>query len=544
MEGSRIALGQADRPLAIVVAEENRDSNWSGAAAEEGNIGPEAQIGGEGVLEDEFCMEEEEEAEPEPARPKVWRMFARYYSMKAVNIDTIHTHFLEVWRIRAKMTFTPLKDNFFIITFSSEGDYRFVDGGGPWIHQGVACLIAPFVDNAQPSETVLNSVRLWVRFYDVPWNKQTDAYGRLIGSKLGKVAEVDVDTDGIKLNEFLRVRIDWPLNQRLLARFRTTIKGQAMVFPMRYERVPFFCFHCGFIGHSKDQCERTVLGTPSLHYDEMLQCSPKRKFEGRSVTTKEDVIAKKSLRFTSPEASVNSSNLGRPRTRQAAVTKSDNTAAMEIPAAVDACDGFEANEFRTGADVETALANTVLNMQLKLNQEDAARGDQAMPGAPNFVQGSGSGGMHISDSTQVQLAPGTMEILNATKLDAGLEKAMSGPRSSDMIPAIRGLSAMEFSQGSGSDVSMSNGDSILGKRAAGETEKHERRLDLSLALNVGSPLGGKPKRGRRGVGAKGQGENKDAGLDAVARRTRKKAATGLGAPGNLTRPNDAPRQEQ
>jgi hypothetical protein len=117
-----------------------------------------------------------------------------------------------------------------------------VDGGGPWIHQGVACLIAPFVNNAQPSETVLNLVRLWVRFYDVPWNKQTDAYGWLLGGKLGKVVEVDVDEEGLKLSDYLRVRIDWPLNQCLLARFRTSVKGQPSprVYPMMYERVPFF----------------------------------------------------------------------------------------------------------------------------------------------------------------------------------------------------------------------------------------------------------------------------------------------------------------
>jgi hypothetical protein len=210
--------------------------------------------------------------------------------------------------------------------------------------------------------------------------------------------------------------------------------------------------------------------------------------------------------------------------------ESANPEAMEIPAAVDARDGFEANEFRTGADVETALDNTVLNMQLKLNQEGAARGDQAMPSVPNFVQGSGSGGMQISDSSQVQLAPGTMEILNATKPDAGLKSAMAGPRSSDMIPAIRGLSAMEFSQGSGSDVSMSNADSILGKRAAGETEKQERRLDLSLALNVGGPLGGKPKRGRRGVGVQGQGRRRMRGWMLWWEGQGRKQQPGLGLP--------------
>jgi hypothetical protein len=38
----------------------------------------------------------------------------------------------------------------------------------------LACLIAPFVDSAQPSEAFLDTVRLWVRFYDVPCMEEVD----------------------------------------------------------------------------------------------------------------------------------------------------------------------------------------------------------------------------------------------------------------------------------------------------------------------------------------------------------------------------------
>jgi hypothetical protein len=130
---------------------EGREGNWDGAAMEELNAGPEAGLTGEVDLEDEFCMEEEEEQETPSTTPTVWRLLARYYSIKAANYTLIHNHFSDVWRIRKKMVFKPLKDNFFIITFTSEGDYKFVAEGGPWIHQGTACLIAPFVNNAQPS---------------------------------------------------------------------------------------------------------------------------------------------------------------------------------------------------------------------------------------------------------------------------------------------------------------------------------------------------------------------------------------------------------
>jgi hypothetical protein len=101
-----------------------------------------------------------------------------------------------------------------------------------------------------------------------------------------------------------------------------------------------------------------------------------------------------------------------------------------------------------------------------------------------------------------------------------------------------------MSQGSGSDVSMTAADTVLGKRMAGESEAPEQRLDLSLALNYTAPLGGKPKRGRKAGTGDGQGDKKDGVLDSVATRTRRKIVTGSSTSGNLTRPNDGSRQEK
>jgi hypothetical protein len=42
-----------------------------------------------------------------------------------------------------------------------------------------------------------------VRIYDIPWNKQTNATGRKLGSQLEKVEWVDVDTAKNEFNDFL-----------------------------------------------------------------------------------------------------------------------------------------------------------------------------------------------------------------------------------------------------------------------------------------------------------------------------------------------------
>jgi hypothetical protein len=414
-------------------------------------------------------------------------MLARYSSLSLANYSVIHPHFVDVWRFRGKMTFAPLKDNFFIITFSSEGDYNFVNGGGPWIHLGTACLIAPFVDERQPSETVLNSVRLWVRFYDVPWNKQTDAYGRLIGSKFGKVVEVDVDKDGIVLSDYLRVRIDWPLNQHLFTRFKTTVKGQTSprIYPMRYERVPFFCLHCSTIGHNEEQCERLMRGEASLNYELTLRCSPKRKYEGRAISTPDGPPTKKSLPFNTSEGSVNSLTLGMPKRGGATASARVQPLATDIPPPVDAFDGFDVQERQTNATVEEALANTVQKMELQFGKRGSmppcrgpGSGTEIMPGTPNFMQGG------PSSNVQLEVTPEAMQMMHAAQMSKGVGRdTLSGPHSSDMIPVLKGLSNASFSQNTDSDVSMT--DSVLGKRGAEDSSVQGAKIDLSLALNVG-----------------------------------------------------------
>jgi hypothetical protein len=76
-------------------------------------------------------------------------------------------------------------------------------------------MTTPLNDRAQPSDVVLDKFGMWVRFYDVPWGKQTKKYDEVLGSNFWKVVGVDVDAVGEEMCDYLRVRIEWPLNQHL-----------------------------------------------------------------------------------------------------------------------------------------------------------------------------------------------------------------------------------------------------------------------------------------------------------------------------------------
>ncbi|KAM0921516.1 hypothetical protein ACQ4PT_006804 [Festuca glaucescens] len=238
------------------------DGNW-----DDGNVqvemgfrqGAKAQIGRIVDMEDDVYLEfdEEEVVKEEPSETKTWSLLARY---------------------------SEKGKNYYMITLFSKGDYDFVMRAGPWIFNQNALIVKDLDDDAQPSETVLDTVLhavpVWVRIYDVPWGKHDDVWGKRYGKGLGEALEVDV-----------------PLT--------TGVKGkprEVKVFKLKYERVPYYCSHCGFMGHKKDECEKKRLGVPSLDYDaHELRCSPYKKFEHRShfVPPAGQASAKRGLSFAS-----------------------------------------------------------------------------------------------------------------------------------------------------------------------------------------------------------------------------------------------------
>ncbi|KAL2899046.1 hypothetical protein RDABS01_024128 [Bienertia sinuspersici] len=74
-----------------------------------------------------------------------------------------------------------------------------------------------------------------------------------IASNIGEVLEVEDDESGVE--NFRRVRVMLDINKPL-RRFQKikTKSGEVIKVECKYERLPFFCFACGLIGHSERDC--------------------------------------------------------------------------------------------------------------------------------------------------------------------------------------------------------------------------------------------------------------------------------------------------
>lgn len=340
--------------------------------------GPAAFTEGEIDEEEEDIIEvslEEEEVQIAGQ----WTILARFYSMRLPNHQALFDDMCRAWQLRADMSYKSLRENMFIITFSSEGDYKFVLQGGPWIHHGDALLVAEFDGITCPSKVPLESVPIWVRIYDLPLALMTKQRGELYGSRLGKVCEVDVGDDGRNMHDFFRIRVDLPVKRPLKEKIAIMIlvqgKEEIRKFDLRYELVPHFCFICGYLGHSdKDYGRRVANEDQPFRFSAELRCSPMKPFE----------------RKVSKVKAFSSSGVARNLVFRGAGSASSSTSRQKqgeqwneaVPPRVDARDNFEAEEMEGDDKIDEQLAQQAQHMQMEGEENRIVQGS-AKEATPN-----------------------------------------------------------------------------------------------------------------------------------------------------------------
>ena len=82
----------------------------------------------------------------------------------------------------------------------------------------------------------------------------TRAIGTFLANQVGPTLEIETDERGHCFGRFIRIRIRFDIRNPL--RRGTEIKlsktGETHSVDFRYEKLPFFCFRCGVLTHSRD----------------------------------------------------------------------------------------------------------------------------------------------------------------------------------------------------------------------------------------------------------------------------------------------------
>ncbi|EEE63122.1 hypothetical protein OsJ_17930 [Oryza sativa Japonica Group] len=152
-----------------------------------------------------------------------------------------------------------------------------------------------------PSKVPLEVVPIWIRIYDLPLALMIKARGQLYGSRFGHVRKVDVEEDGRNRHDFFRIRVDLPVKKPLKSKLAIKINAQGtevvIRFDVRYKWIPYFCFCCGFIGHSDKDCEKKVANSDAPYqFSEELRCSLLKAYERKVKDPKDITVSASSLK--------------------------------------------------------------------------------------------------------------------------------------------------------------------------------------------------------------------------------------------------------
>ncbi|CAM0881945.1 unnamed protein product [Alopecurus aequalis] len=544
--GAIVPLRRRDTVVIEEVHEE--DGNWDdNHDMEEEEALPQdrgTNLGGVAEMEDDVYLEEEDDDVVQEEAPRSsWQLIARYYAQRKLNAKDMFENFEDVWHLRKGVKYKELQKNYYIITLFTQGDFYFVNRGGPWIFNRNALLVKALDDKVRPSETVLNSVPIWVRIYDVPWGKQNEGTGMRWGNPLGRALEVDTPNDVDDKNEFLRVRVELPYDRRLQTQLTIGVKGKPNapnVYKLKYERVPYYCLHCGCMGRGKEVCEKRRRGAPSLEYGAyQLRCSPYKKYEHRAnyVPSSGQPTARRGLSFAS-FGSANSHTSRRPsapeaetsrRLRRQAEAEERRNSHTYVSEQVGSRDGFHEEEMPGLEEIDQGLSQQIQSLGMGTTNQGEVPSTVLENAAQFEVQKQKSSSLsekRKKSSRRTPLYKGE---------GSGLKVASLG--TSDMIPALQGMSNWAATYGV-SDDSMSVVDQVPRKRTTTEKDVFVFGQNLAIVPYDDDQKGGEQKRGRA---SSGKQANQKHGMMEVDDDLE---ATDPGATGKLTGPSVAPRQQQ
>jgi hypothetical protein len=110
--------------------------------------------------------------------------------------------------------------------------------------------------DVQPQDVVFDRLAIWARILALPNRLMNSQRGVEIAKPIGLVKKVVSDALGRCWGGFMRVRVEIKVHEPLV-RYVTVFSSKLQstdMYQVQYEKLPYYCFSCGLLGHSALSC--------------------------------------------------------------------------------------------------------------------------------------------------------------------------------------------------------------------------------------------------------------------------------------------------
>jgi hypothetical protein len=183
-------------------------------------------------------------------------VIGRYLTTQIYSVRNLFVRMRQIWHLRGGMEEKELADNKFLIRFEQKGDFNHVLRGGPWLYQDFPLLVAEYDGKSSISDVPVNSMMIWVRIMELPIGMMTEEWARKMGNQLGSFKEIPKGGRKNLWDDFYRIKVELDVTRpiRRWVKFQDSKTREMLRYEVKYERIPTFCYFCGFIGHADKNC--------------------------------------------------------------------------------------------------------------------------------------------------------------------------------------------------------------------------------------------------------------------------------------------------
>lgn len=147
-----------------------------------------------------------------------------------------------------------IETNTFVLNFEHPLDRKKAMKGCPWVLDKYALILEPIDPSKKHADHLLTSLPIMVRVLQLSLANRSEHVARLIGNSLGTFVEVPKSQDGFYTPFFrFQVLVDVTKPLKRGVNFQGVDRNRQWL-QVAYERLPFFCFLCGILGHGEEDC--------------------------------------------------------------------------------------------------------------------------------------------------------------------------------------------------------------------------------------------------------------------------------------------------
>ncbi|KAM0883628.1 hypothetical protein ACQ4PT_031533 [Festuca glaucescens] len=222
----------------------------------------------EDELEDVVIGAEEVKELQKEAR---WLAIAKVHTSRSFSSDAFFGKMKAIWNLSRDPICREAGENLFVIQMHCLGDWKKVVHQGPWTFRGWAVLIEDYDGKEDPEQFVFGGLYVWAQIHGIPELYRKPWVADDLARRVGKTKEVQMSPKLFYDGNYVRIRVLIELNSPLKHVVSLNIDGEGKKrLYVKYEKVPFFCKHCGLIGHNHEECGDGVWGAKDLQYGDFM----------------------------------------------------------------------------------------------------------------------------------------------------------------------------------------------------------------------------------------------------------------------------------